>query len=258
VQSEAILSKKPPEPDLRFSYGQDPNQFVDIRVPARKGPHPAVFFIHGGYWRAQYDLTYAGHLCAALKKAGIATWNVEYRRVGNPGGGWPGTFEDIRSAYRALLEHKNGSVAQFDLKRLCVAGHSAGGHLAVCLAAFESSVTHVLSLAGVLDLRRAWELHLSNDAAAAFLGGTPAEVPDHYSEASPAERTVHATQKLIHGATDDSVPYEISKNYADKKKKAGENVELITLPDIGHFEIVDPGSAVWQKVENAFISLTRS
>ncbi|HZI58088.1 MAG TPA: alpha/beta hydrolase [Verrucomicrobiae bacterium] len=259
VQSEAILSKKPSDPDLRFPYGQDPNQFADIRVPTGKGPHPVVFFIHGGYWRAKYDLTYAGHLCDALKKLGIATWNVEYRRVGNPGGGWPGTFEDIRSAYHALLEHKNDSVSKLDLKRLCVAGHSAGGHLAVCLAAFESSVTRVFSLAGVLDLRRAWELHLSSDAAAAFLGGTPSEVPDHYREASPAERAIpHATQKLIHGTTDDSVPYEISKNYADKKKKAGEHVELITLPDIGHFEIVDPGSAVWKQVENAFISLTRS
>jgi acetyl esterase/lipase len=259
VQSEAILSKKPSNPDLRFSYGQDSNQFADIRVPAGKGPHPVVFFIHGGYWRAKYDLTYAGHLCDALKKLGIATWNVEYRRVGNPGGGWPGTFEDIRSAYHALLEHKNDSTAKLDLKKLCIAGHSAGGHLAVCLAAFESSVTRVLSLAGVLDLRRAWELHLSNDAAAAFLGGTPSEVPDHYREASPAERAIpHATQKLIHGTADEDVPYEISKSYADKKKQGGEHVELITLPDIGHFEIVDPGSGIWKQVENAFISLTRS
>lgn len=258
VQSEAILGKKPPDPDLRFPYGQDANQFVDVRVPAGDGPHPVVFFIHGGYWRAKYDLTYAGHLCDALKKAGIATWNVEYRRVGNPGGGWPGTFEDIRSAYRALRLNASDLIAQFDLKRLCVAGHSAGGHLALCLAAFESSVTRVLSLAGVVDLRRAWELHLSNDAAAAFLGGSPTQVPDHYREASPAERPIlQATQKLIHGTADDSVPYEISQNYAAKKKKAGEHVELITLAGVGHFEIVDPGSSVWKQVENAFVSLTR-
>ena len=120
VQSEAILEQKPPEPDLRFPYGQDPNQFVDVRIPAGKGLHPIVFFIHGGYWRTKYDLTYAGHLCHALKKAGIATWNIEYRRVGNPGGGWPGTFEDVRSAYRALREHKNDSIARLDLKKLCV------------------------------------------------------------------------------------------------------------------------------------------
>jgi acetyl esterase/lipase len=258
VQSEAILEQKPPEPDLRFPYGQDPNQFVDVRIPAGKGPHPIVFFIHGGYWRAKYNLTYAGHLCHALKKAGIATWNIEYRRVGNPGGGWPGTFEDVRSAYRALREHRNDSVARLDLKKLCVAGHSAGGHLALCLAAFEHSVTHVLSLAGVLDLRRAWELHLSNDAAAAFLGGSPADVPDHYREASPAERAIpQATQKLIHGTADGSVPYEISQSYVDKKKTTGEHVELITFQNIGHFEIVDPTSSVWKQVENSFIALTR-
>lgn len=259
MQSEAILSQKPPDPDLRIPYGQDPNQFVDVRIPAGKGPHPVVFFIHGGYWRAKYDLTYAGHLCGALKKAGIASWNVEYRRVGNPGGGWPGTFEDIRSAYRALREHKNDSLSKLDLKKLCVSGHSAGGQLALCLAAFENTVTRVLSLAGVLDLHRAWELHLSSDAAAAFLGGSPTEVPDHYREASPAERSIpQARQKLIHGTADDAVPYEMSQNYSAKKKQAGEHVELITLPNIGHFEIVDPGSAVWKQVENTFISLTRS
>jgi pimeloyl-ACP methyl ester carboxylesterase len=116
----------------------------------------------------------------------------------------------------------------------------------------------VLSLAGVLDLRRAWELHLSNDAAAAFLGGSPTEVPDHYREASPAERSIpRASQKLIHGTADQDVPYEISQSYADKKKKLGEHIELIMLQNIGHFEIVDPGSSVWKQVESTFISLTR-
>ncbi len=258
MTSEDVLNKKPPDADLRLPYGQDPNQFIDARMPAGKGPHPVVFFIHGGYWRAKYDLTYAGHLCDALKKIGIASWNVEYRRVGNPGGGWPGTFEDIRSAYRALHEHQREGIVKLDLTKVCVAGHSAGGHLALCLASFEKTVTKVLSLAGVLDLRRGWELHLSNDAVAEFLSGSPSEVPDHYREASPAERPVpQATQKLVHGAADESVPYEISKNYAASKKKSGEKVELITLPETGHFEIVDPGSAVWPKVQEVFLSLTR-
>lgn len=249
---ESILNKKPPDPDRRVPYGPDPNQFVDIRTPGGKGPHPVVFFIHGGYWRAKYDLSYAGHLCAALAKAGIATWNVEYRRVGNPGGGWPGTFEDVRAAYRSLQNRAGG----LDLKRVCVAGHSAGGQLALCLAAFEKSITRVFSLAGVLDLRRGWELHLSNDAVSEFLGGSPAEVPEHYREASPADRSIpQAVQKLIHGTADDSVPYEISKGYADTKKTSGENVELVTLPGVDHFQIVDPGSPIWPKVEAIFHSL---
>lgn len=249
---ESILSKKPPDPDRRLAYGSDANQFVDVRMPTGKGPYPIVFFIHGGYWRAKYDLTYAGHLCAALAKAGVATWNVEYRRVGNPGGGWPGTFEDVRAAYHFLQDHS----ANLDLKRVCVAGHSAGGQLALCLAAFEKSVTRAFSLAGVLDLRRGWELHLSNDAVSEFLGGSPADVPEHYREASPADRSIpQAIQKILHGTADDSVPYEISKHYADAKKKSGEKVALITLPEVDHFQIVDPGSTVWPTVEVIFHSL---
>ncbi len=262
MQNENILSSKPPEADLRLSYGPDPNQFIDVRIPSGKPPHPVVFFIHGGYWRAQYNLTYAGHLCHALKKAGIATWNVEYRRVGNPGGGWPGTFEDVRSAFatlRATRGKAKGAAPQLDVNNVCVAGHSAGGQLALCLAAHEKSVTRVVSLAGMLDLRRGWELHLSNGAVAAFLGGSPSEVPDHYREASPAEQPLpHATQKVVHGTADDSVPYEISRSYAERKKKSGEPVELITLPDTGHFEIVDPGSAVWPKIQDMVLSLLRS
>jgi acetyl esterase/lipase len=257
VSSEDILTTPPPAADRRQTYGSDPNQFVDIRIPAAKPPYPLVFFIHGGYWRSIYDLTHTGHLCHALKLAGIATWNVEYRRVGNPGGAWPGTFEDIRSAYRALLEQGEAKNPQFDLKRLCVAGHSAGGQLALCLAAHEKSLKRVFSLAGVLDLRRGWELHLSNDAVALFLGGSPSEVPEHYREASPAEQSISATQKLIHGTADTSVPYEIGHGYAERKKKSKEKVELVTLPDIGHFEIVDPASAVWNKVQEIFVSLTR-
>lgn len=252
-----IFSAKPPDPDARLAYGDDANQFVDVRIPDGKGPHPVVFFIHGGYWREKYDLTYAGHLCAALKKAGIATWNIEYRRVGNAGGGWPGTFEDVRSAFRSMYSSSHSQALRLDTKRLCVAGHSAGAQLALCLAAFEKSVQHVFSLAGVLDLQRGWELHLSNDAVSNFLGGSPAEVPEHYREASPIERPIpHVVQKLVHGDSDDSVPYEISKRYFDAKKKAGEKVELITLEKTGHFDIVDPDSAVWPKMLSIFRALT--
>ena len=224
-------------------------------MPHGKGPHPVVFYIHGGYWRSKYDLVHAGHLCAALTKAGIATWNLEYRRVGNEGGGWPGTFEDVRVAYHFLMGQKGA----IDVSRVCVAGHSAGGQLALCLAGHEESVTRVFSLAGVLDLRRGWEMHLSNDAVANFLGGSPTEVPDHYREASPAELSIpRATQKLIHGTADDAVPYEISQSYTERKKKSGEKVELTTLPGVDHFQIIDPKSAVWSKVEGIFRSLVRA
>lgn len=240
---------------MRLTYGDDANQFIDLRVPEGNGPHPVVLFIHGGYWRSKYDLTYAGHLCHALQPAGIATCNIEYRRVGNPGAGWPGTFGDIRSALH-LLRSGHHQFPSFDLNRLCVAGHSAGGQLALCLAAHEPAITRVLSLAGVLDLRRAWELHLSNDAVAGFLGGSPTEVPDAYREASPAEQRIKARQILIHGTADTDVPYELSKNYAEQKRGTGENVELVTMPGIGHFEIVDPSSSIWGRVQQQFVILT--
>lgn len=256
VESQNILARKPPAPDRTVAYGPDPNQFVHVRTPEGKGPHPVVFFIHGGFWRAKYDLAHAGHLCHALRHTGIATWNVEYRRVGNAGGGWPGAFEDMGEAYRALLNSKAlGGAPHLDFDRLCIAGHSAGGQLALCLAAHERSIKRVISLAGAVDLRRAWELHLSNDAVSDFLGGSPPQVPDRYRQASPAELRIAATQKVLHGTADDSVPYALSAEYVKQKKRSGEDVELITVENTGHFELVDPESAVWSSVLSCFRTL---
>src|ERR1700731_3037115 len=156
-----ILNLPPPKADVRVGYGGDQNQFIHLRLPKEKGPYALAISIHGGFWRAKYDLGHAGHLCAALTAKGMATANVEYRRVGNSGGGWPGTFSDIRAAYQFLLQ--SGRKYEFDLSRVVVMGHSAGGQLALCLAAHEPGVKAVISLAGVVDLRRAYALHLSND-----------------------------------------------------------------------------------------------
>jgi acetyl esterase/lipase len=183
TSSEDILSLAPPQADLRVAYGSDASQFVDLRLPKGEGAHALAIVIHGGFWRAKYDLGYTGHLCAALTAKGIATANMEYRRVGNAGGGWPGTFADVRAGYQFLLQ--NAQKYGFDARRVLVVGHSAGGLLGLCLAARESGVKAVVSLAGVVDLQRAYALHLSHDAVVEFLGGTPAEVGDHYREADP-------------------------------------------------------------------------
>ena len=217
MAAEDILSQPQPPPDQRVAYGADPNQFLEVRVPRITGPHPVLLNVHGGYWRAKYDLAHAGHLCESLRAAGVATFNTEYRRVGNAGGGWPGTFEDIRSAYRfALQEH---SRFHLDLDRLVVMGHSAGGQLALCLAAHESSVRGAISLAGLVDLRKAFALHLSSDAVVEFLGGKPEAVPEHYREADPTELSIpKAHQWLLHGTDDDTVPPEFSRDYVARKK----------------------------------------
>src|ERR1700693_3029156 len=169
MPADDILTLPPPPADARLTYGADPNQFGELRVPKSQGPFPVVMNIHGGFWRAKYDLKHAGYLCAAFTAKGLATWNVEYRRVGNPGGGWPGTFEDIANAYRFLPQI--ASDYDFDATRVMVMGHSAGGQLALCLAGHEPTVKAVISLAGVVDLQRAWEEHLSDDAVVTFLCG---------------------------------------------------------------------------------------
>lgn len=249
MSAEDILSQKQSPPDERVGYGSDPNQFLDARLPRAKGPHSALLNIHGGYWRAKYDLAHAGHLCQALRAAGIATFNIEYRRVGNIGGGWPRTFEDIRSAYRFLRQQH--SRFNLDLNRLAVMGHSAGGQLALCLAAHEPTVRQVVSLAGVVDLKKGFALHLSDDAVADFLGGKPDAVPEHYSEADPMELSIpQASQWLLHGAMDDTVPPEFSREYVKSKKKAGETVQLIEIPKAGHYELIVPASEAFQQVKD--------
>lgn len=242
-----ILSHAPPPADARLAYGGDPNQFGDLRLPKSVNDAPLLMFIHGGYWRARYDLAHAGHLCAALAAAGMATFNIEYRRVGNAGGGWPGTFEDIESAWNFA---KRELALKYGVHPVWVAGHSAGGALALWLASRDPKLKAVASLAGVIDLQRAWELHLSNDAVVELLGGTPQQVAEHYAEADPMRLNVRTRQLLIHGDRDSIVPPDFSARYAQQK-----HAELILLAGAGHFDLIDPHSRHWPKVRQALTSL---
>jgi acetyl esterase/lipase len=256
VLSEDILSRPQPLPDERVAYGADPSQFFEVRVPRGPGPHVVLLNIHGGFWRAKYDLAHTGQLCEALRAAGVATFNIEYRRVGN-GGGWPGTFEDIRSAYRFILQ--GHSQLHLDLSRLVVMGHSAGGQLAFCLAAHEISVRHAISLAGLVDLKKAFALRLSHGAVEEFLGGKPDAVPEHYREADPTELSIpQARQWLLHGSEDDTVPTEFSRDYVLQKKKAGESVQLLEISDAGHFDLIDPDSKAFGDVKRTVLAACAS
>jgi acetyl esterase/lipase len=258
--SDSILTRQPPPADIRFPYGSDPNQFLDLRLPQNtKGPSALVVNIHGGFWRVKYNLEHAAHMCAALTAQGLATANIEYRRVGDDGGGWPNTFADVRTAYQFLIQsaqHHN-----LDPQSVAVMGHSAGSQLALCLAAREPSVTRVVSLAGVVDLQRAYALHLSNDAVVEFLGGTPAEVPEHYREADPMQLSIpKAHQWLIHGAADDVVPPALSRDYVAAKKEPGErndqgDIHLLEIAGADHLDLIDPRRAAWEQVEKTVLEL---
>jgi acetyl esterase/lipase len=238
----------------RIAYGSGEFQFGELGIPESTGPHPTAVVIHGGFWRALYGLDYIGPACDALTAAGIATWNIEYRRIGQAGGGWPGTFDDVSNA----ADHLQSIAPQFnlDLDRVIAMGHSAGGHLALWLGTRKKWLRGVISLAGVADLRRAFELKLSSTVVADFLGGTPDGVPDRYRFASPIEQLpLGLPQKLFHGTLDDSVPYEISERYVQAAKIRSDDAELITLENAAHFELVDPRTKEFGTVRDVALAI---
>ncbi len=248
--AQSLLDLPPSRTGVRFAYGAGEFQFAELRVPAGAGPHPVAIVIHGGYWRARYDLMHIGHFCDALTAEGNATWSLEYRRIGNPGGGWPGTFDDVRDG-SAYLEKVAGA-HRLDLGRVVAAGHSAGGQLALWLGKQNAArLRGVVGLAPVADLRRAWDLKLSNGAVAEFLGGSPREVPERYRAASPADMLpLGVRQRLLHGAKDDTVPVSMSRGYVKAARAKGDDAALNEIPGAGHFELIDPRSRAWPAVAN--------
>jgi acetyl esterase/lipase len=261
--SRAILDLAPPPAGLIVPYGPDPLQVVDQRLPPGPGPHPLVVTIHGGFWRNRYDRLYMGHLAAALTAQGYASWNIEYRRLGDAGGGWPGTLQDAAAA----LDHLRAVAQEYalDPARVITLGHSAGGHLAFWLAARRrlpatSPLYHpdplppagAIALGGVVDLRAAWEMALSDQVVESFLGAPPDAIPERYAAASPYELLpLGVPQILIHGTADESVPYAIAERYAATARALGDDARLITLDGVDHFDPVDPRSAVWPTVLDA-------
>jgi dipeptidyl aminopeptidase/acylaminoacyl peptidase len=251
-----ILSLPAPGYDHRIPYGPGEFHFGYLRLPKSKGPHPVVVVIHGGFWRAAFDLEHSGHMCAALTRAGLATWSLEYRRIGHPGGGWPGTCEDVQKGAAHALSM--ASQYNLDASRLVAIGHSAGGHLALWLAAQKNPrLRGVVSLAGVADLSRAYELKLSNTVVRDFMAGSsPEESPAEYRKASPLELLpLRVPARLIHGDADDIVPIEISRRFLDAATKAGDDVKLVTLPGADHFAVIDPRASEWALVERAVLEL---
>jgi acetyl esterase/lipase len=241
--SHDILSDPPPQPaDARLTYGPEPLQFGDLRVPPHAGPHPLAIVLHGGFWKANFNLIHTGHLCVALGEAGVMTWNVEYRRVGDPGGGWPGSFDDVLAAVGFAL-----TLADADRGRIVLVGHSAGGHLAL-LAAARTGLP-VVAIAAVSDLV-GWRTEKSE----AFLAGAPA------AEASPLQALpVGVRQVLVHGTDDDVVPYELSERYVAAARSKGDDAALLRLDGSAHFEPIDPLAREFRQVLDAVAAaFTRS
>lgn len=258
-----IFTEPPPPADARIAYGRGPHRFGELRLPRERpaqGPIPTWIVIHGGYWLAEFGLEHVTHACADLATRGIATWCVEFRRLGNLGGGWPGLFRDVAAA----ADHLRVIAPEYglDLDRLGALGHSAGGHLALWLASRAQlepdsplyrpdpiALHKVVALAALSDLREASARALSGNVVEQLLAGSPAHRPERYAAVSPAERLpLGVEQVLVHGEADRLVPVELSTSYAERARSAGDRVTLELLPDTDHFELVDPKAPQWARV----------
>lgn len=270
MSSQDLLALPKPPPDHTIAYGPGPQQIAELRLPKGAPPYPLVVLIHGGCWEAPWGFDHVRSLGAALTAEGYATWSLEYRRLGDPGGGWPGTFEDVAHGADHLRE-----VARehpIDLDRVVALGHSAGGQLALWLAARPRlpndsplraakplSLRGVVSLAGITDLRAAAEGQVCGDAIPQLLGGPPQDHADRLGESSPIELVpLGVPVRLVCGARDPVVPIDQARSYEAAARKTGDAVAVEVVEGAGHFELVNPRSSAWPVVREAVRALLES
>lgn len=239
-----------PEPD-RHSYGSDPSQWGELYRPSGTS-YGTVVVIHGGFWRSEYGADLGAPLAQDLAARGWTAWNIEYRRVGD-GGGWPTTVDDVSAAIDLL------STLRVDLTTLVALGHSAGGQLAAWAAHRtrpKARITGVISQAGVLDLTTAANRQVGGTAVPDLLGGTPAQVPDRYQDASPQQHIpLSVPVRCIHARADANVPYDQSADYVAAARAKGADAALTTVPG-DHFTLIDPSTPAWQAALQALTDIT--
>lgn len=210
-------------------YGDDPSQYAELTLPDGDLRGVAVL-VHGGFWKPEYDLEYARPLVPSLVEAGWATWTIEYRR----GTGATDTLADVRAAIDAC---------PVDAERVVGIGHSAGGHL-VTWAAGRGGLTHVISQAGVLDLRAAYDAGLGGGAVERFLGHPPTAADDG---ADPIRQVpLDVPVWCVHATGDDIVPISQSQAYVAAATRAGGRAELVEVEG-DHFTVIDPASEPWRR-----------
>ena len=238
----------------RLSYGAHPSQYAELTLPDGPRPAPVVVVVHGGYWTASYGAELGRPLAADLAGRGFAALNVEYRRVGD-GGGWPQTGDDVAAAVASLRDH-----AEVDPSRVVGLGHSAGGQLVGWLASRRADpvrLSGAVLQAGVLDLVAGAEAGLGGGAVQAFLGGSPADVPEVYADASPIARVPLGVPVVaVHGTKDTLVPIDQSERFVAAARAGGDAAELRTF-DGDHFAPITVGTPAWELCVAALNQLAR-
>jgi len=260
-------------PTARIAYGSDSLQFGDLRLPEGRGPFPVAIIIHGGCWLSRFaSLKIMSPLADALAKDGIATWNIEYRRNDNPGGGWPGSFLDIGSGVDYLRELARRY--PLDTTRVAIAGHSAGAHLALW-AAGRPRVPASSPIASTAPFRPLVSVPLGGPgdmaeittrekgicgptpSASGIMGGLPAEVPDHYRDGSPLSLLpLGVKQILIVGENDGVMPAAVREAWIAKATSAGDKATLVLVPG-GHFELLAPEHESGRTVRKTIVDALR-
>ncbi|BCA61836.1 esterase [Sphingomonas sp. HMP9] len=267
------LTKRPkPVPDATVDYGTDQMQKVDVWLPKGKarGPVPVVVMVHGGCWTTSIaDRSLMNWIADDLRNAGIAVWNIDYRGVDRIGGGYPGTFADAAMATDQLAV--NAKRFNLDTRRVLAIGHSAGGHLALWLAARRKlaassalstahpvRIRHVISLGGLPDLE-ATAANADNgcgtDVVAKLVGTPTPQHPDVYADTSvPRLLPLGVKQDLINGREDRIIPFVMATDYVAKAKAVGDTAMLHTIPATGHVELIAPETPAWADAKHLILS----
>jgi len=255
-----------PAPAATIRYGSAPSQYAELFLPPGKGPFPVAVLVHGGCWTKEFGgIVQLRNMAGALAARGIASWNVEYRRVDEAGGGYPGTYQDMNAALDTLAAQAGRY--PLDLGRLVAVGHSAGGQLVQWMAGRSripaASPLHpsgtlqlkrVVSLGGLADLRHEAALIQSScDRTTIELAGSPSAArPDVFSDTNAAELMPNGSRTtLITGALDKVSPPRVARDYAQRARDAGDAAEVLVLPGASHYDEVAASSASWPLVLQA-------
>ena len=257
------LALSGPAPSASFAYGPAPSQYAELFLPTGKGPFPVALLVHGGCWTRQFGgITQLRNMAGALAARGIAVWNVEYRRVDEEGGGYPGMYHDMHAALDTLAAQAPHQ--RLDLNRIVAVGHSAGGQLVQWIAgrariphtselyrATPLKVARIVSLGGLADLRNEASLiKASCGRDTAQLAGAPSQArPDVFADTNAAELIPNGSRTwLVTGELDTIAPPRVAHDYARRAQAAGDQAEVVILPGASHYDEVAATSPAWPQV----------